>query len=155
MRPQSGLGRRRQQSAGAGCAGSFDDGVQGETSSSLITVGGVGDSTDNPTPPDNPPSDDELYNLEPFLVQGDTQLTVTSSNPSQDDNLFLAVIEISAQAQATTEICSNGVDDDGDTLIDDADPEIRTRLDRLWAQWHDQRESSYVRVLLDRKRGDF
>jgi hypothetical protein len=104
-----------------GCAGNYDDGVA--ANGALVTVGGVGDSTDNPTPPDNPPTDDELYDIAPFLNQGDTQLAVTSSNPSQDDNLFLAVIQIGATASVTTEICSNAIDDDGDTLVDGADPD--------------------------------
>jgi hypothetical protein len=102
-----------------GCAGGYDDGALG----ALITVGGVGDSPDNPTPPNNPPTDDELYDVAPFISQGDTQLTITSSNPSQDDNLFLAVMEVTARASVTTEICNNEVDDDGDGLVDAADPD--------------------------------
>ena len=103
------------------CAGHYDDG--GAANSALITVGGVGDSTDNPTPPNAPATDDELYNLVPFLKQGDTSLTIETSNPSQDDNLFLAIIATSAQAVVTTEICNNQVDDDDDTKVDEADPD--------------------------------
>jgi hypothetical protein len=104
-----------------GCAGNYDDGAAAD--GALITVGGVGDSLDNPTPPDNPPTDDELYDIAPFMNQGDTQLTITSSNPSQDDNLFLAVMQVTASANVTTEICNNEVDDDGDGLTDAADPD--------------------------------
>jgi hypothetical protein len=105
------------------CAGNYDDGQP--SNGALITVGGVGDSFDNPTPPDNPPTDDELYNLVPFLKQGDTQLVIQTSNPSNDDNLFLAVIATSAAARVTTEICDNGVDDDGDGLVDQNDPDCQ------------------------------
>jgi hypothetical protein len=105
------------------CAGNFDDG-QGNNGA-LITVGGVGDLTDNPTPPSAPALDDELYNLEPFLNQGDTNIEIKTSNPSQDDNLFLAVISISARAQVSNEDCNNGIDDDGDGLIDAADPDCQ------------------------------
>lgn len=107
------------------CAGNFDDGQGAD--GALITVGGVGDSLDNPTPPDNPPTDDELYNLVPFLRQGDTQLVINTTNPSGDDNLFLAVIATSAEATVTTEICNNGIDDDGDGLVDGADPDCDER----------------------------
>ena len=103
------------------CAGNFDDGEGND--GALITVGGVGDSLDNPTPPDDPPTDDELYNLKPFLKTGDTQLKINTVNPSGDDNLFLAVIAVTAQARVTTEICDNGVDDDGDGLVDGDDPD--------------------------------
>lgn len=104
-----------------GCAGNYDDGV-GENGG-LITVGGVGDSTNNPTPPDLPAEDDELYDLNPFLNQGDAGVTIDTANPSQDDNLFLAVIAITARASVSQENCSNGLDDDGDGLIDALDPD--------------------------------
>ncbi len=111
------------------CAGNYDDG--GAANGGLITVGGVGDLIDNPADPLQQPADgatprvldDELYNLEPFLAQGATGVTIATSNPSQDDNLFLAVIAITARAIVTTENCTNGIDDDGDGLIDAADPD--------------------------------
>jgi hypothetical protein len=106
------------------CAGSYDDGAA--NNGALITVGGVGDSTDNPADPNTQTdTDDELYNLEPFLAQGATNIEIKSSNPSQDDNLFLAVISISARAQVSNEDCNNGIDDDGDGLIDGADPDCQ------------------------------
>ena len=93
----------------------------------LITVGGVGDSTINPTDGTSSTSptgdDDELYNLAPSLSDGDTSLVINTANPSTDDNLFLAVISITAQAAVTTEICNDGIDNDGDGLIDLADPD--------------------------------
>jgi hypothetical protein len=105
------------------CAGNFDDGGPGN--GALITVGGVGDSIDNPANPNssNSGTDDELYNLVPFLKQGDTQLKIDSSNPSADDNFFLAVIGITAEARVTTEVCDDGVDNDGDGKVDQEDPD--------------------------------
>jgi hypothetical protein len=105
----------------SGCAGHYDDGDGG--GSGLITVGGVGDSTANPSPPASPPDDDELYDLASFLAQGDNAVTIDSSNPSQNDNLFLAVIAITAKASVSPENCSNGIDDDGDGLADGRDPD--------------------------------
>ena len=102
------------------CAGNYDDGVG--NNGGLITVGGVGDSLDNPALP-NPPTDDELYNLDPFLAQGATSIEIKSSNPSDNDNLFLSVISISAKATVTNEDCNDGVDNDGDGLVDGADPD--------------------------------
>jgi hypothetical protein len=105
------------------CAGNYDDGLG--NNGALITVGGVGDSTDNPADPNSSSSgtDDELYNLEPLLSQGATSIEIDSSNPSDDDNLFLSVISISASATVTNEDCNDGIDNDGDGLIDQADPD--------------------------------
>ncbi|MGH3105242.1 MAG: hypothetical protein ACRDN6_14220 [Gaiellaceae bacterium] len=105
------------------CAGNYDDG-QGNNGG-LITVGGVGDLNDNPADPNSSFGglDDELYNLEPFLAQGAASAEIVSSNPSDNDNLFLAVISITAEATVTNEDCDNGIDDDGDGLIDAADPD--------------------------------
>ena len=101
------------------CAGHYDDGLPNDDA--LITTGGVGDSLDNPSPPDDPSEDDELYNLAPFLQNGDTQIVIDTTNPSGDDNLYLAVIQFSARVAGTVEICDNGQDEDGDGLIDGAD----------------------------------
>ncbi len=105
------------------CAGNFDDGLGGN--GGLITVGGVGDSLTNPADPNssNTGEDDELYNLKPFLKSGDTQLSIKTTNPSGDDNLFLAVVQTSARAAVTTEICTDGTDNDGDSLADGDDPD--------------------------------
>lgn len=106
------------------CAGNFDDGLGND--GALITVGGVGDSIDNPVDPNTQTGlDDELYNLEPFLAQGATNIEIKSSNPSNDDNLFLSVISITARAQVSNEDCDNGIDDDGDGLVDGADPDCQ------------------------------
>jgi hypothetical protein len=104
------------------CAGNYDDGVG--NNGGLITVGGVGDSIDNPADPNTQTgTDDELYNLDPFLAQGATSIEIKSSNPSDNDNLFLSVISISARATVTNEDCDDGMDNDGDGLVDGADPD--------------------------------
>lgn len=110
----------------AGCAGNADDGDI-VANGSLITVGGVGDSTANPTDGTSTTSptgdDDELYNLAPLLSDGDTSIVVNTANPSNNDNLFLAVVSVTGTAAVTTEICDDGIDNDGDTLIDLNDPD--------------------------------
>ena len=79
-------------------AGSFDDCEEANQEADcadgeLITVGGVGGSTTNPTLPSSDSwsqaADDELYSLTPFVEVGDTSITVKTSNPSSDDNIFL------------------------------------------------------------------
>ncbi|VAX35793.1 hypothetical protein MNBD_UNCLBAC01-319 [hydrothermal vent metagenome] len=71
-------------------AGGQDDGFS--SNGGLITAGGIGDSIDNPLDPNAPPSnfrtDDELYNLESFLTNGDTVINIRTRNPSNDDNVF-------------------------------------------------------------------
>lgn len=77
------------------CAGGSDDGHAYEH---LITVGGIGDSTDNPSDPytTTEGEEDELYSLRPFLKTGDTHLSLETSNASGDDDLFLAIVKITA-----------------------------------------------------------
>jgi hypothetical protein len=77
-------------------AGGEDDGA-GENGA-LITVGGIGDSNANPTnayaTPINFRDDDELYNLLPFVTNGDTTINVFTQNPSFDDNIFFAALNL-------------------------------------------------------------
>jgi uncharacterized repeat protein (TIGR02543 family) len=110
------------------CAGNYDDGFG--NNGALITVGGVGDSTDNPADgtATSGGTDDELYNLVPLLTDGASSLTIDTTNPSSDDNLFLSVIAVTADARVTTEICNDGIDNDGDGLIDAADPDCQTTV---------------------------
>jgi hypothetical protein len=110
------------------CAGNHDDGFGND--GALITVGGVGDSTANPANPLQQPADggtprvtdDELYNIAPFTSQGDTQLTITTSNPSTDDNLFLAVVQIAAEATVGTPSAGTDVQVE---VTDDHPSEVR------------------------------
>ena len=77
-------------------AGGQDDGEP--FNGALITVGGIGDSNDNPPDPnagpDNPRSDDELYDLMPFVKDGDTTIKIDTVNPSDDDNILFAAVSL-------------------------------------------------------------
>lgn len=68
----------------------------------LYTVGGLGDDPANPPDPDanpeDPRTDDELYTLDPFINDGDTQISVFSQNPSNDDIVHQAVFIIRGSA---------------------------------------------------------
>jgi len=77
-------------------AGGLDDG--GYYDGGLITAGGIGDSLTNPASPyDTGAADDELYDLRPFLSLGDTSFTLFTSNTSDDDNIFLMGLYITAE----------------------------------------------------------
>ncbi len=108
-------------------AGGDDDNTSGGADGSgqngnLITVGGIGDSTANPADPNATPttnrSDDELYDLgqgdaansTPFVSNGDTSTTITTVNPSNNDNIFFLGLNITAVATVT-----NGVPDTAST----------------------------------------
>lgn len=73
-------------------AGGEDDGAP--SNGALITVGGLGDTVDNPADPlaypTDPRSDDELYDLRPFVENGDRTIYIGTDNPSLDDNVMLA-----------------------------------------------------------------
>lgn len=73
-------------------AGGQDDGEG--ANGALITFGGEGDSPTNPADPNafptNARSDDELYDLVPFVQNGDNEITINTQNPSSDDNIFFA-----------------------------------------------------------------
>lgn len=81
-------------------AGNFDDGFG--SNGGLITVGGFDDAFS----PNLPAllEDTERYDLTPFISQGDTSLRIDTRNPSSDDNIFLAIIDISAEATVTNPI---------------------------------------------------
>lgn len=84
-------------------AGGQDDGEQ--TNGGLITAGGIGDVIDNPASPldapDGPRSDDELYDLLPFVTFGENTIVVDTVNPSFDDNIFFAYFVLSGVAVLT------------------------------------------------------
>ncbi len=95
-------------------AGGYDDGAG--ANGALITVGGIGDDPANPGNPNAgsnvaPTFDDELYNLalgndddaSPFLGTGDTTLLVETLNPSNDDNIFFAGLNITAMSVVDSE----------------------------------------------------
>lgn len=101
-------GRRLTSSAGG-----QDDGSAGN--GGLLTIGGLGDSADNPdpdaTPAGDPRVDDELYDLAqgnaddetPYLADGSSGITVTTINPSNDDNIFFAGFNITAIVSVDTD----------------------------------------------------
>ena len=88
------------------CAGNLDDGVGPVANGNLITVGGVGDSPDNPEDPFQEAADgqqpriidDELYDLAPFLGPQETLIFVATLNPSDDDNIFTGHIFVPSAA---------------------------------------------------------
>ena len=87
-------------------AGGQNDGEP--ANGALITVGGIGDSNNNPPPfaaPTNFDFDDELYNLIPFVTDGATSINVFTINPSNDDNVFFAAMFLGA----TTAIVGEGI----------------------------------------------
>lgn len=80
-------------------AGGQDEGFDAD--GGLITVGGIGDSNANPSDPyagsfSSCRDDDELYNLLPFVNDGDTKIAVDTINPSNDDNIFFAGLSVSS-----------------------------------------------------------
>ena len=80
-------------------AGGQDDGAA--ANGALLTVGGIGDTNDNPPPfatSGTPRTDDELYSLLPLVADGATAITVFSQNPSNDDNIFFAALNLRAAA---------------------------------------------------------
>ncbi len=76
-------------------AGNNDDG-NAVANGSLITVG----SFDDPLSPFMPSyeEDHERYDLSGQVALGDTSISVTTANPSRDDNIFLAVFHVSGIA---------------------------------------------------------
>lgn len=114
-------------------AGGMNDGF--DVDGMLFTIGGFGDSNTNP-PPFASPSlgndpDDEYYNITSFITPGSTFFDVFSQNPSDDDNLFLALFYVSPSGSSEppppppppSPECSDGVDNDGDGAVDfPADP---------------------------------
>ncbi|QHJ13666.1 hypothetical protein FX988_03935 [Paraglaciecola mesophila] len=78
------------------CAGGEDDGEA--INGGLITIGGIGDDRANNHDCSLANGDDELYSLEPFLNVGDSLITIDTSNPSSDDNIFFAGLSITAEA---------------------------------------------------------
>lgn len=85
-------------------AGNNDDGSGGN--GGLITVGGFDDpfSTLMPAYGD----DHERYNLTPYIANNSSSISIRTFNPSNDDNIFLAVFNVLGEANICTEDC-NGV----------------------------------------------
>lgn len=82
----------------------------------LITVGGIGDSVEDPPNPaatdlncENaahelaPRCDDELYSLLPFVSAGEQNITFNTNNPSDNDNIFFGALEVHGGAAVVGE----------------------------------------------------
>jgi len=86
-------------------AGGQDDGAY--SNGALISVGDTFNDNflTNPTSafatPSNTFTDDEAYNLKPLLTAGTSLITIDTENPSFDDNIFFAGINITAEATVT------------------------------------------------------
>lgn len=78
----------------SGNAGNHDDGA--EADGALLTMGGF----DDPFSPSNPSyaDDHERYNLASLVVDGDTEISVNTNNPSFDDDIFLSVFHVFGRA---------------------------------------------------------
>jgi len=96
-------GQRLTTSAGGQDDGSANNGA-------LITVGDTFDDDflNNPIDPfelaTSVRTDDEAYNLISFLNAGDTQISIDTLNPSNDDNIFFSGINITAVANVNTNV---------------------------------------------------
>lgn len=77
-------------------AGNNDDGAQ-VANGSLITVGGFNDPFSAMLPAYG--DDHERYNLVPQVSLGDTQISVRTNNPSNDDNIFVAMMYVNGEAK--------------------------------------------------------
>jgi hypothetical protein len=103
-------GARLTSSAGGADDGSLANGA-------LITAGGIGDNPANPVDPNsNGSADDELYTLKPFLTAGLSQIVVETENPSLDDNIFFAGLNLTAVAGINEPPPPNGVPEHGGTF---------------------------------------
>jgi hypothetical protein len=80
-------------------AGDYDDGAG--ANGALITVGGYDDPF-SPLLPPNKAGDHERYNLVPYINLGDTSIAIRTLNPSQDDNIFLAVFHVTGEGNIVT-----------------------------------------------------
>lgn len=81
-------------------AGNNDDGDE-IANGSLITVGGFNDPFSPMLP--SYAEDHERYNLVPQIHFGDTQILVATNNPSNDDNIFLAILATSGKGVVTSD----------------------------------------------------
>ena len=77
-------------------AGNNDDGVGSLSNGQLITVGGFDDPISTLLP--SYANDHERYSLTPQITAGDTSIAIRTLNPSSDDNIFLAVFDVSGIA---------------------------------------------------------
>ncbi len=84
----------------AGNADSEIDGNNAETNGNLLTVG-ASNTAFSPLLP-SIAQDHERYNIVPEIVAGSTSITIDTINASGDDNIFLAVLDVSGIAGFNT-----------------------------------------------------
>ena len=77
-------------------AGNNDDGVGFTSNGQLITMGGFDDPISTLLP--SYADDHERYSLTPYIKLGDTSIAIRTLNDSRDDNIFLAVFDVSGIA---------------------------------------------------------
>ena len=82
-------------------AGHCDDAIDASCGNgNLITVGDDADPFSVILP--TIAGDHEKYDIKTLLNTGDTQIAIRTLNPSDDDNIFLAVFAVSGEGQVTT-----------------------------------------------------
>jgi hypothetical protein len=89
-------------------AGNQDDGAQ--ANGALLTMGGDDDALSPMLP--SYAEDHERYNLVPQIGLGDTQINISTSNPSNDDNIFVALFQVRGEASVcppTNPNCNNPI----------------------------------------------
>ena len=106
------------------CAGNFDDGLGND--GALVTVGGVGDLTDNPVGSATSPDRRRRRALQPLAVPG----AGCDEHRGQDVEPVPGRRPVPRRRsrsprgrRSRTRICNDGIDNDGDGLIDAADPD--------------------------------
>ena len=88
-------------------AGNNDDATEALSNGNLITVGGFDDPFSTLLP--SYENDHERYNLVDYISAGDTSIRIDTRNPSNDDNIFLAVFHTSGRAGINEPPPPNGV----------------------------------------------
>jgi hypothetical protein len=81
----------------------------------LITVGGYDDPFSALLPATE--NDHERYNLVPYITAGDTSISIRTLNPSSDDNIFLAVFNVTGLADICTGPNCNEVPEPGSLAL--------------------------------------
>lgn len=83
----------------AGCNDSSVDAIA--SNGNLITVGGFVNGVNSGILP-SVANDHEYYDLASQITAGDTSIIVDTNNPSNDDNIFLAVFQVTGRAGINT-----------------------------------------------------
>ncbi len=76
----------------------------------LLTAGDYYDLNANPPNSFSKYPDGELYSLVPFVTAGDMAILVDTSNPSEDDNIFLAAVFTTLPSFAVIFFCDFNLD---------------------------------------------